>query len=72
MKIVQHPSSDRTPIVLVSEAVELMARMEDAVILWTDRETGEMHVGWSQQTAADLAAYAIVLHEIARSQVIQS
>lgn len=72
MKIIQHPSSAYTPSVVVSEAVGLMDRMEDAVILWTDKETGEIHVGWSKQRPADLAAYAIVLHEIARSQVIQS
>lgn len=70
MKIVQHPSAKTTPQSLLAEALGFAETMEDAVLIWTDKATGDSHAAWSEQMGKDLAAYVIVLHEVARAQIL--
>ena len=69
-KVVQHPSATSTPAMTVAEALGMSDQMMDCCIMWTDRD-GNMHVGWSKQTGADLAAYGVVLSSIAASQLME-
>lgn len=68
-KVIQHPSSTNTPAMTVAEAVGLSNEMADCCIMWTDHD-GRMHIGWSKQTNADLACYAVVLQHVAAVRII--
>jgi hypothetical protein len=68
-KVVQHPSAENTPSMTVAEAVGISDQMADCCIMWTDHD-GNMHIGWSRQSNADLACYAVVLQHIAASRII--
>ena len=52
----------------VAEAGGLADQMADVCIMWTGHD-GNMHIAWSRQTNADLAAYAVVLQHIAASRI---
>lgn len=68
-KVIQHPSAESTPAMTVAEAVGLSDQMADCCIMWTDLD-GNMHIGWSRQEKADLAAYGVVLSYIAANRII--
>ena len=68
-QVIQHPSATNTPAMTVAEAVGLGDQMADCCIMWTDHD-GNMHIGWSRQTNADLACYAVVLQHIAAVRII--
>lgn len=68
-KVIQHPSATNTPAMTVAEAIGLADKMVDVCIMWTDHD-GNMHIGWSKQTNADLACYGVVLNYIAANRII--
>lgn len=68
-KVVQHPSAENTPHMTVAEALGLSDQMVDCCVMWTDQD-GRVHIGWSKQSNADLAAYAVVLQYIAANRLI--
>jgi hypothetical protein len=55
----------------VAEAVGLSDQMADCCIMWTSHD-GNMHIAWSRQSNADLAAYGVVLSSIAASRLIET
>ena len=71
MKVIQHPSATNTPAMTVAEAVGLSDQMADCCIMWTDHD-GNMNIGWSKQSNADLACYAVVLQHIAATRIIDA
>lgn len=68
-KVVLHPSAESTPSMTVAEAVGMSDQMADCCIMFTDLE-GDMHIAWSKQTDADLAAYGVVLSALAAARLI--
>lgn len=69
-RVIQHPSSINTPSMTVAEAVGMSDQMNDCCIMWTDR-VGNMHIGWSKQSNADLACFAVVLQHIAATRLLE-
>ncbi len=70
-KVIQHPSATNTPAMTIAEAVGLSDQMADCCLMWTDHE-GNMHIGWSKQGNADLAAYGVVLQHIAATRLVEN
>lgn len=70
-RVIQHPSSTNTPGMTVAEAVGLSDQMIDCCIMWTDA-AGNMHIGWSRQSNADLACYAVALQHIAGTRLLEA
>lgn len=69
-KVIQHPSAENTPQMTIAEALGLSDQMVDCCVMWTD-DRGNMHIGWSRQSNADLAAYAVVLQHLAAARLIE-
>jgi hypothetical protein len=71
-KIVQHPGCANTPLMTIAEVLGFAqeGRVADCVVIFTDTD-GEMHIAWSKQTNADLAASAVVLTTIAASKIME-
>lgn len=72
-RIVQHPANAKTtPLSTCAEAVGIAqaGQMVDCIVMWTD-ERGNIHIGWSAQSNADLAAYGVVLTHIAGSRLLE-
>lgn len=71
-KIIQHPGIDSTPLMTLGEAVGFAqdGRMTDCCVMFTDTD-GQMHIAWSKQSNADLAANAVVLAYIAASRLAE-
>lgn len=70
-KVHQHPGIESTPIMTLAEAVGIAqaGEMQDVCVMYTDKN-GAMHIAWSQQSDADLAAYSVVLSNVAAARLI--
>lgn len=68
-RVVMHPSATQNPTMTVAEAMGMTDQMADCIIMFTDHD-GKMHVAWSNQGNADLAAYGVALTHIAASRLI--
>ena len=71
-KIVQHPNAEGTPLSTCAEAlgVAQSGLMVDCCIMWADRD-GNYHLGWSNMSNVDLAAYAILLSHVAGRRLVE-
>ena len=71
-RIIQHPGAESTPLMTVADALGIAqeGRMMDCVLMFTDTE-GQMHIAWSKQSNADLAASAVVLAHIAATRLAE-
>ena len=69
-KIVPHPGVFRTPEITIMEAlgVAMNGEMQDCIVIFTDTN-GEMHISWSKQSGADLAAAALILEKVALAEL---
>ncbi len=65
-RIVIHPGAEQTPLNTLVEVLDIAqgGRMVDCIIMFTDAD-GKMHLAWSRQSNADLAAAAVVLQAAA-------
>ena len=71
-RIIQHPAAENTPLMTMAEALghAQEGRMADCVVMFTDTD-GQMHIAWSKQSNADLAAAAVVLAQIAATRLAE-
>lgn len=69
-KIIQHPSAESTPQMTLADALGIAqaGEMVDCCVMFTD-QLGQMHIAWSRQSDADLAANAVVLAHIAATRL---
>ena len=69
-KIVLHPGVESTPQMTLAEALGHVHVMADCLVMFTDTK-GQMHIAWSDQSNADLAASAVVLSHLAATRLVE-